>query len=160
MKIFPRSNFLGGNYPGGKFPGGNFPSGSFPRWELSRWHFSTWEFSWVGIFFGGSFLGGNCLVGIIRVAIFPVGVFMLPILSWKETVKIILRITAGDTKHTKHFMWRKFRFRFSWKINWTLGKMSDKKSLSIQGEEILMEQISNYPCLYDKSESRTRNGRQ
>ena len=29
--------------------------------------------------------------------------------------------------------------------------MSDKKSFSIQVEEILMEQIRNYPCLYDKS---------
>ena len=37
-------------------------------------------------------------------------------------------------------MWRKF----SLKINWTLGKMSDKKSLSIQEEKILMEQIRTY----------------
>ena len=29
--------------------------------------------------------------------------------------------------------------------------MSDKKSFSIQVEEILMEQIRNYPCLYNKS---------
>ena len=29
--------------------------------------------------------------------------------------------------------------------------MSEMKSLSIQEEEILMEQIWNYPCLYDKS---------
>ena len=29
--------------------------------------------------------------------------------------------------------------------------MSDEKSLSIQVEEILMEQIRSYPCLYDKS---------
>ena len=48
-------------------------------------------------------------------------------------------------------MWRKFRFGFSLKINWTLGKMSDQKSLSIQLVEILMEQIRTYPCLYDKS---------
>ena len=38
-------------------------------------------------------------------------------------------------------MWRKFRIRFSLKINWTLAKMSDKKSLSVQEKEILMEQI-------------------
>ena len=31
-------------------------------------------------------------------------------------------------------MWRKFRFRFNLKISWTLGKISDKKSLSIQEE--------------------------
>ena len=47
-------------------------------------------------------------------------------------------------------MWKKFRFEFSLKINWALGKMSDKKSLSIQVEEIIMEQIRTYPCLYDK----------
>ena len=29
--------------------------------------------------------------------------------------------------------------------------MSDKKSLSIQEEEILMKQIWTYPCLYNKS---------
>ena len=29
--------------------------------------------------------------------------------------------------------------------------MYDKKSLSIQVEEILMEQIKTYPCLYNKS---------
>ena len=37
-------------------------------------------------------------------------------------------------------MWRKFRFVVSVKINRALGKVSDKKSLSIQEEEILMEQ--------------------
>ena len=47
-------------------------------------------------------------------------------------------------------MWRKYRFRLNLKINWTLRKMSDKKSLSIQREEILMEQIRTY-SLYDKS---------
>ena len=36
-------------------------------------------------------------------------------------------------------MWKKLRFRFNLKINRTLGKMSDNKSLSIQEEEILME---------------------
>ena len=46
-------------------------------------------------------------------------------------------------------MWRKYRLRFSLKINWILRKMSDKKSLSIQREEILMEQIRTY-SLYDK----------
>ena len=35
----------------------------------------------------------------------------------------------------------KLRSKFSLKINWTLEKMSYKKSLSIQDEEILMEQI-------------------
>ena len=30
--------------------------------------------------------------------------------------------------------------------------MSDEKSMSIQEEEILMEQLKIYPCLYDKSE--------
>ena len=30
--------------------------------------------------------------------------------------------------------------------------MSDKKSVSIQEEGILVKQIRNYPCLYDKSE--------
>ena len=30
--------------------------------------------------------------------------------------------------------------------------MPDKKSLSIQEEEMLMEQIKNSPCLYDKRE--------
>ena len=29
--------------------------------------------------------------------------------------------------------------------------MYDKKSLSIQDQEMLMEQIRNYPCLYNKS---------
>ena len=29
--------------------------------------------------------------------------------------------------------------------------MSEKKPLPIQKKEILMEQIRNYPCLYDKS---------
>ena len=33
----------------------------------------------------------------------------------------------------------------------TLGKISDKKSHSIQEEEIYMEQIRTYPCLCDKS---------
>ena len=46
-------------------------------------------------------------------------------------------------------MLRKFRFGFSLKIS--LGEMSDKKSLSIQVEEILIEQIRTYPCLYDES---------
>ena len=30
-----------------------------------------------------------------------------------------------------------------WKKNWTLGKMSNKKSLSLQAEEISMGQIRN-----------------
>ena len=37
-------------------------------------------------------------------------------------------------------MEKKFRSGFSLKINWTLGKMSEN-SLSIQEEEILMEEI-------------------
>ena len=53
-------------------------------------------------------------------------------------------------KKTLH-MWRKLRFGFSLKINWTLAKMSDKNSLSIQVKEILMKQIMTYPCLYGKS---------
>ena len=48
-------------------------------------------------------------------------------------------------------MWRKFRYGFRLKIDWALGKMSDKQSLSVQAEEILMEQIRTYPCLYNKS---------
>ena len=32
-------------------------------------------------------------------------------------------------------MWRKFRFGFSLKINWT----SEKNSLSVQGEEIILD---------------------
>ena len=43
-------------------------------------------------------------------------------------------------------------------MNLTLGKMSDKKSLSIQEEEILMEQISTYPCLFDKSKMLYKEG--
>ena len=31
--------------------------------------------------------------------------------------------------------------------------MADKKSLSMQEEESLMEEIKNYPCLYDKSKT-------
>ena len=37
-------------------------------------------------------------------------------------------------------MWRKFRFAVSVKINRALGKVSDKKAISIQEEEILMGQ--------------------
>ena len=43
------------------------------------------------------------------------------------------------------------RFGFSLKINGTFGKMSDKKSLSIQVEKKFMEQIRTYPFLYNKS---------
>ena len=43
-------------------------------------------------------------------------------------------------------------------MNLTLGKISDKKSLSIQEEEILMELIRTYPCLYDKRKMLYKEG--
>ena len=43
-------------------------------------------------------------------------------------------------------------------MNLALGKISDKKSLSIRGEEVLMEQIRTYPCLYDKSKMSYKEG--
>ena len=61
------------------------------------------------------------------------------------TSKLIQKQNITETLH----MLRKFRFGFSVKIN--LGEMSDKKSLSIQVEEILIEQIRTYPYLYDGS---------
>ena len=36
-------------------------------------------------------------------------------------------------------------------MNLTFGKMHDKKTLSIQEEEIFLEKIGTCPCLYDKS---------
>ena len=36
--------------------------------------------------------------------------------------------------------------------------MSDKKSLSIQVEEILMKQKTTYPCLYDKTKMSYKEG--
>ena len=53
---------------------------------------------------------------------------------------------------TENFMWIKFRFRFSLKVNWTLEKCLTKH-LSTQEEVILIELIRNYLCLYDKSEN-------
>ena len=43
-------------------------------------------------------------------------------------------------------------------MNLTLGRMFDKKSLSIQEEEMLMEQISTYPCLYNKCKMSYKEG--
>ena len=43
-------------------------------------------------------------------------------------------------------------------MNLALEKISDKKSLSIQVEEILMEQIRTYPCLYEKSKMQYKEG--
>ena len=43
-------------------------------------------------------------------------------------------------------------------MNLALGKISDKKSLSIREEEVLMEQIRTYPCLYDKSKMSYKEG--
>ena len=43
-------------------------------------------------------------------------------------------------------------------MNLALGKISDKKSLSIQEEEVLMEQIRTYPCLNGKSKMSYKEG--
>ena len=43
-------------------------------------------------------------------------------------------------------------------MNLALEKISDKKPLSIQVEEILMEQIRTYPCLYEKSKMQYKEG--
>ena len=43
-------------------------------------------------------------------------------------------------------------------MNLALGKISDKKSLSIQVEEVLMEQIRTDPCLYEKSKMSYKEG--